>query len=122
MKFTVSTLLALAIAAPAVLGTGFPVSISIESSLNWGEMKVFGDVNDGDYVKLGQLAQKIGDLHFMEPGMQIFSIHDDRAEGTEHKDQYYNVSLSTTADRAHANEISVMLRLLRIRDWGLGSI
>jgi hypothetical protein len=66
MKFTVSTLLALAIAAPAVAGTGFPVSIAIESSLNWGEMKVFGDVNDGDYVKLGELAQKIGDLHFME--------------------------------------------------------
>jgi hypothetical protein len=92
MKFTVSTLLALAIAAPAVAGTGFPVSIAIESSLNWGEIKVFSDVNDGDYVKLGQVAQKIGDLHFMEPGMQRFSIHDDRTEGTEHKDQYYNVS------------------------------
>jgi hypothetical protein len=102
MKLTVSTLLALATAAPAVVGQGFPVSVAIDSSLNWGEMKVFSDVNDEDYVKLqhddGQPAQKIGDLHFMEPGMQRFSIHDDRTEGTEHKDQYYNVSLSTNAD------------------------
>jgi hypothetical protein len=80
-------------------------------------MKVFGDGYvgvDGDYIKLqtdpGQDPQYIGDLHWVYPGMQRFDIVDDRKEGQPTQDQYFNVSLSTPVDGAHADEISVMFR------------
>jgi hypothetical protein len=117
MKFTISTLLALAIAVPVTVVQAFPLEIAIESSINRGLMKVFPD---GDYVKLqfykGQDPQTIGYLHFKEPGMQRFDIVDDRKLGQKTQDQYNNVSLGRTENGPRVNEISVMSRCLRIRN------
>ena len=94
MKFNLSTLLAIAIAAPVAV-QAFPFSIAIKSEVNGGLMKVFPD---GDYVKLkyddGQDAQDIGDLIFDEPSMQRFDIVDDRHQGQEHENEYLLVSLT----------------------------
>jgi len=96
MKFNLSTLFAIAIAAPVAV-QAFPLSIAIKSTLNEGLMKIFPD---GDYVKLqfynGQNPQYIGDLYFDEAGMQRFDIIDDRKEGQKTQDHYLNVSLSVT--------------------------
>ena len=93
MKFTISTLLALAAAIPVTMVQAAQLTVAVESTLDLGLIKVFPT---GDFVKLrkGEDPLYIGDLLFNSAHQeQRFDVIDNRKGGL-HQGQHYKVSLS----------------------------
>jgi hypothetical protein len=98
MKFTISTLLALGIAAPAVVVQAMELYIAVESTLDLGLIKVFPA---GDFVKLrrGPEPQHIDNLYFTSLNqVQRFDVIDDRQNGQPTQNWYLRVSLLATRE------------------------
>ena len=101
MKFTVSTLAALALAAPMVTAEVFDNNVPVESTINGGLMKLF--YPSVGPVKLqfeeGHPPQHISDLSFIALyESKRFDIIDDRHEGQPTENHYYRVSLPASED------------------------
>jgi len=114
MKFTISTLLALAVAVPVTIVQAAQFKIAVENTLDAGLIKVFPG---GDFVKLrkGIDPQHIGDLKFTSAFQdQRFDVIDNR-EGGLHEGQFYKVSLDLVRIGACADGSSVKLLCRRIR-------
>jgi hypothetical protein len=91
MKFTISTLLALAAAIPVSTVQATQLTVAVESTLDAGLIKVF---TSGDFVKLrkGVDPLYIGDLLFTSAHQaQRFDVIDNRKGGL-HEGQHYKVS------------------------------
>jgi hypothetical protein len=92
MKFTISTLRALAAAIPLTMVQAAQLTVAVESTLDLGLIKVF---TSGDFVKLrkGVDPLYIGDLLFTSAHQeQRFDVIDNRKGGL-HEGQHYKVSL-----------------------------
>jgi hypothetical protein len=92
MKFTISTLLALAAAIPVSMVQATQLTVAVESTLDLGLIKVF---TSGGFVKLrkGVDPLYIGDLLFTSANQeQRFDVIDNRKGGL-HEGQHYKVSL-----------------------------
>jgi hypothetical protein len=103
MKFTISTLLALAIAAPVAIVKAKEISIPVESTLDAGLIKVFPG---GDFVKLrkGTEPQYIDDLYFTSLFQaQRFDVVDDRMNGQATQGHYLKVSLELIEEGSPAD-------------------
>jgi len=106
MKFTVSTLAALALAAPMVTAEVFDNNVPVESTINGGLMNLF--YSSVGPVRLefeeGKPPQHIGDLSFMALDQSLrFDIIDDRHDGQPTENHYYKVSLLASEDARHAD-------------------
>jgi len=107
MKFTVSTLAAMALAAPMAAVQALDIRIPVETTINGGLMKVFPT---GEPVKLqfyeGQNPEYVGDLSFTSLyQVQRFDIIDDRQEDPPKPTQnwYYKVSLLSLGEQRCAD-------------------